>query len=173
MSEKARNLHAIQQGGAIMRISWLIVILCAVLAAFLAPAAATAAPTGHLAFTNADAQTRTFIGYYHSIKLTRAQEAVKNRALNSIPAPCCSDKPMRTCCCDCNLAKSVWGMSNYAVAKLGYTEAQLRDKVLAWLAFVNPRGFSGDSCYTGRCGLAFDANGCGGMSESRLVVRSW
>jgi len=131
---------------------------------------AEAKGTDPLSFTNVASQTRTFIGYYHSIRLTREQEIVKARALNSIPAPCCSDKPMRTCCCDCNLAKAVWGMSNYAVAKLGYSEAQLREKVLQWLAFINPGGFTGDSCYTGRCGLPFDNNGCGGMEESRLVV---
>lgn len=125
-----------------------------------------------LVFTDVQSQTRTFIGYYHSIRLTRDQENIKARALNSIPAPCCSDKPMRTCCCDCNLAKAVWGMSNYAVAKLGYTEPQLRDKVLEWLAFINPRGFTGNSCYTGRCGLPFADNGCGGMDESRLVFGS-
>ena len=152
------------------------VILCIVAAALVAPGAGIgtvhAAKSDPLVLTDVETQTRTFMGYYHSIRLTRDQESIKARALNSIPAPCCSDKPMRTCCCDCNLAKAVWGMSNYAVAKLGYTEAQLRDKVLEWLAFVNPGGFTGDSCYTGRCGLPFDANGCGGMQESQLVVRS-
>ena len=153
-----------------------VVILAAVLAVIAAPGPgirdAGASPSGALVFSDVEAQTRTFIGYHHSIKLTRDQEAIKARALNSIPAPCCSDKPMRTCCCDCNLAKAVWGMSNYAVAKLGYSEAQLRDKVIEWLAFINPGGFTGDSCYTGRCGLAFNDNGCGGMEESRLIVRS-
>jgi hypothetical protein len=159
-----------------MRQRSLVLFLVAVLAGLAMPLAlpgdAQAAKPAALVFSDVEGQTRTFIGYYHSIKLTRDQEAIKARALNSIPAPCCSDKPMRTCCCDCNLAKAVWGMSNYAVAKLGYTEEQLRDKTLEWLAFINPGGFTGDSCYTGRCGLPFDANGCGGMDESRLVVRS-
>jgi hypothetical protein len=151
----------------------LIVVSCALIAALAAPALAVSSKTKKdLTFTNAEAQARTFIGYYHSIKLTREQELIKARALSSLPAPCCSDKPMRTCCCDCNLAKSWWGMSNYAVAKLGYTEAQLRAKAIEWLAFVNPGGFSGDSCYTGRCELPFDSNGCGGMQESRLMVQS-
>lgn len=160
-----------------MRNPRFLVMLCAVLSVLVIPAGgvgrADASQPAPLVFNDVEAQTRTFIGYYHSIHLTRGQERIKAQALNAIPAPCCSDKPMRTCCCDCNLAKAVWGMSNYAVATLGYTEAQLRDKVLEWLAFINPGGFSGDSCYTGRCGLAFDANGCGGMQENRLVVRAY
>jgi len=159
-----------------MRKFWLVVIVCSIAAVLAAPGAGigTAHASRHapLVFSDVEAQTRTFIGYYHTIHLTREQELLKARALNAIPAPCCSDKPMRTCCCDCNLAKAVWGMSNYAVAELGYTEAQLRDKVVEWLAFINPGGFTGNSCYTGRCGMAFDNNGCGGMQESQLVVRS-
>lgn len=157
-----------------MRKFWLVVILSAVVSGIAAPGAGIgvvhASQSDALTFTDVDAQTRTFIGYYHSIQLTRDQELVKARALNAIPAPCCSDTPMRTCCCDCNLAKAVWGMSNHAVARLGYTEAQLRDKVVEWLAFINPGGFSGDSCYTGRCGMPFDSNGCGGMQESKLTA---
>jgi len=160
-----------------MRSFWLVILLMASLLVVAAPGAGVGAAQAKgadaLAFTNVASQTRTFIGYYHTISLTKEQELIKARALNSIPAPCCSDKPMRTCCCDCNLAKAVWGMSNYAVVKLGYNEAQLRDKVLEWLRFINARGFTGDSCYTGRCGLPFADNGCGGMDESRLVVRAW
>ena len=159
-----------------MRRLSLVLIVSAIFAVLALPGVgrgvAMAKGAAPLVFTDVGSQTRTFIGYYHSIALTREQESLKARALNSIPAPCCSDKPMRTCCCDCNLAKAVWGMSNYAVAKLGYSEARLRDKVLEWLAFINPGGFTGNSCYTGRCGLPFDDNGCGGMEESRLIVRA-
>ena len=38
-----------------------------------------------------------------------------------------------------------------------------------WFDFINPGGFSGDSCYTGGCGRSFAENGCGGMSSSRVV----
>lgn len=154
-------------------ISALIVVLAATTAL---PALGAQSARSHLtkqskiAFTDVASQTREFMGYYRDIRLTTAQQAVKERALRSIPAPCCSDYSILTCCCPCNLAKSVWGLANYSVAKLGQNEKQLRATVLEWLRFVNPSGFSGDSCYVGRCGAPFSANGCGGMEEQRLIL---
>lgn len=131
-----------------------------------------AGPVSHLSFTDASHQTKQFIGYFHSIHLTPDQQRTKQRVLGAIPAPCCSNYSIATCCCPCNLAKSVWGLSNYAIARLGYDERQLRSAVLDWLAFVNPGGFSGDSCFTGRCEMPFARNGCGSMAENRLTVRA-
>lgn len=154
-------------------ISILIVVL---IAASALPALGGQRTRNHLtkqptiAFTDVASQTRQFMGYYHDIHLTTAQQAVKERALRSIPAPCCSDYSILTCCCPCNLAKSVWGLANYSVAKLGQNEKQLRATILEWLHFVNPSGFTGNSCYVGRCGAPFSANGCGGMEEQRLIL---
>ncbi len=122
-----------------------------------------------LAFDDVPSQTREFIGYYHSISLNRAQNELKERTLGSIPAPCCQNDSILTCCCPCNLAKSVWGLAHYAIAVLRYDENLLRRAVLDWMRAANPGGFTGDACYQGRCGRSFAANGCGGMNEGRLV----
>jgi hypothetical protein len=116
-----------------------------------------------LEFTDVRAQAREFAGYYQSIQLTPEQEAVKKEALSAIPAPCCSDNSMYTCCCPCNMAKVVWGLSNHLIADKGYDATQVRKTVQEWLAFINPEGFSGDVCYTGRCNLPWAKGGCGGM----------
>ena len=122
-------------------------------------------------FRDAGSQTAEFIGYTRSITLTPEQQARKNRVLGSIPAPCCKDYSVATCCCPCNLAKSVWGLSNYLIAKKNATDAKLEASVKDWLCFVNAKGFSGDVCYSsGGCDRPFDANGCGGMDEKKLVI---
>lgn len=35
----------------------------------------------------------------------------------------------------------------------------------AWIRCVNPKGFSGDACFTGGCTRPFAQNGCGGMND--------
>ncbi|MEE8329012.1 MAG: hypothetical protein V3R54_03675 [Thermodesulfovibrionia bacterium] len=116
----------------------------------------------------ARAMVAKYIGYYKSIKLTPEQEKIKVTGLSSIPAPCCSDNSMATCCCPCNLAKSVWGLSNFLIAERGYNSAQVRQAAIDWLKFTNPDGYSGDTCYIGGCNRAFYQNGCGGMDERKL-----
>jgi hypothetical protein len=92
---------------------------------------------------------------------------------------------MSTCCCDCNLAKSVWGLSGYLAAEKGFGAEQVQESALQWLRFihsdyyvgrelanrgVNPDKYDlprGDSCYTGRCELPFEGAGCGGMGVLR------
>jgi hypothetical protein len=92
---------------------------------------------------------------------------------------------MSTCCCDCNLAKSVWGLSGYLAAEKGLGAEEVRASALQWLRFihsdyyvgqelaergVNPARYDlpqGDSCYTGRCELPFAESGCGGMGVLR------
>jgi len=116
-----------------------------------------------LEFTDVRTQAREFVGYYQSIQLTPEQEAVKKEALSALPAPCCSDNTAYTCCCPCNMAKTVWGLSNHLIADKGYDAAQVKKAVEEWIAFINPDGFSGDVCYTGRCNQPWAKGGCGGM----------
>src|SRR5689334_21557786 len=73
-----------------------------------------------------------YIGYYHSYRLTPEQAAVKNAALSRMPAPCCSDNTMATCCCPCNLAKAVWGYSAYLIVEKGYDANRLEKAVRKW-----------------------------------------
>jgi hypothetical protein len=122
-----------------------------------------------LKFYDVRVQTPEFIGYYNSIKLTAEQEKIKTDVLSTIPAPCCSEYSIATCCCPCNLAKSVWGLSNYAIAKLNYDEKKLKDAVLEWIKFTHKNGYTGDSCSHGRCGSSFSEDGCGGMKEDNIV----
>ena len=119
-------------------------------------------------FNDVHKQTEEFIGYYHSIQLTAEQEKVKNDALSKIPAPCCSEFTQATCCCPCNLAKSVWGLSNYLIVKQHYDANQVRETALEWIHFINKDGFDGNSCKTGRCPVPFNESGCGGMNESHI-----
>lgn len=120
-------------------------------------------------FDDVKARTQEFMGYEKSIRLTPQQQKVKQAALRSIPAPCCKEYSIATCCCPCNLAKSIWGLANYAVARLGYDTVQTKALVLDWLRATNPSGYSGDSCYRGGCPKRFSANGCGGMKEDAVV----
>ncbi len=109
-----------------------------------------------------------YIGYYKSIKLTPEQEKIKATALSSLPAPCCSDNSVATCCCPCNLAKSVWGLSSFLIAERGYNSQQVRQAAIDWFKLTNPNGYTGDACYIGGCNRAFNQNGCGGMNERKL-----
>jgi hypothetical protein len=130
--------------------------------------------------------TAQFIGYLKTYPLTPDQEAVKSEALSALEAPCCDDHTMYTCCCDCNLAKSVWGLSNYLIIEKGMGADAVRDAALQWLQFIRPEHYRVreleaqgvdpqtqglrhvESCYEGRCELPFSQAGCGGMDELRL-----
>jgi hypothetical protein len=116
----------------------------------------------------ARAQAAAFIADYRSIGLTPDQERTKIRALEAIPAPCCDDNSIATCCCPCNLAKAVWGLSARLIAEEGAGVRQVRESVRGWLHAVNERGWSGDACYVGRCDRPFHVYGCGGMDERMI-----
>lgn len=117
-----------------------------------------------LELTDVQSQAKEFVGYYQNIQLTPEQEAIKKEALTAIPAPCCSDNTSYTCCCPCNMAKTIWGLSNHLIADKGYDAAQVKTAVEEWIAFINPEGdFSGNVCYTGRCNQPWAKGGCGGM----------
>ena len=125
---------------------------------------------GKLVFRDVAIESREFLGYHSSIHLTAAQEAIKREVLAAMPAACCSDSNAYTCCCACNLSKTVWGLSNYVLTRHAASADELRQVVDAWRAHTNPGGYSGSSCYTGGCTLPFHENGCGGMSEADLVL---
>ena len=120
-------------------------------------------------FEAVEPQTRKFIEYYKAIRLTPEQEKVKTAALSPLQAVCCKDFSALTCCCPCNFSKSLWGMTHYLIAEKGYNAAQVQESAKAWIAYVNPNGFSGDSCNTGGCNRPFAQNGCGGMDDRALV----
>ncbi len=119
-------------------------------------------------FDDIPALTKKFIGYNRSIQLTPDQERIKAAALSSIPAPCCSEFPLATCCCPCNLAKSVWGLTKHLITDRGYGVDQVQVAAVRWVNAVNPNGFSGTVCKTGGCGRPFSQNGCGGMNENDI-----
>lgn len=126
---------------------------------------------GKIVFHDGNAQAEEFIGYYHTITLTPEQEAIKKAALEPMPAACCRDSSAYTCCCPCNLSKTVWGLSNLAISKYGANAKDVQRVVDSWLLYVNPTsGFSGDSCYKGGCGNPAHRGGCAGMEEAKLDV---
>lgn len=143
--------------------------LAALLLASLGQAGAATEAAKRPTFDDVKARTTEFIGWSNTIRLTPEQEKTKRQALGSIPAPCCAEYSIATCCCPCNLAKTVWGLANYAIARLGYDAAQTRALTVEWLQATNPSGYSGDSCHRGGCPKRFSANGCGGMKEDAVV----
>jgi hypothetical protein len=124
-----------------------------------------------LTFEGSRAEAERLMAYYRSIRLTTEQEAVKREALEAIPAPCCSNFTAATCCCECNLTRTIWGLSHFVIAERGFGVGQVRGAVNAWLQAINPSGFPGDSCFTGGCLRSFGEGGCGGMRESELIFR--
>ena len=130
--------------------------------------------------------TRQFLDYHRTAALTPAQQQMVDDALLPLRAPCCDDNSMATCCCPCNLAQGVWGLSGYLVAEKGYGAVQVRESALEWLRFIHSdyyvmeelrdRGidparhglFHEDACYAGACELPFTEGGCGGMGELKM-----
>lgn len=148
--------------------------LLILVAAFIAVQRLSAESGSHgddrLTFRNVRAQSEQFIDYSSSIRLTAAQERIKAEALEAIPAPCCKDYSMKTCCCPCNLAKSAWGLSHYLIAKKGYSAPEIKKAVVGWLAFINPKGFTGNACFQGGCKRPFKENGCAGMDATQVIL---
>jgi hypothetical protein len=142
--------------------------LCAALALEHAASSRSAAT---VRFFDAPSQAAEFIGYNRSITLTPAQEKLRDEALGTLPAACCDKFSQSTCCCPCNLAKTVWGLSNYMIVRQHATAAEVRTAARGWLKFVNRRGFTGDICdKAGGCGRTFSDDGCGGMDERNLLA---
>ncbi len=114
-------------------------------------------------------QVLELMGYYRSIELTPEQEAVRRQALASMPAPCCNNFSAATCCCECNLSRSIWGLSKLLITEHQAGAEQVCEAVEGWIKALNPTGYEGKTCSTGRCNLPFKHGGCGGMQEHRLV----
>lgn len=144
-------------------------VLAGLVLASLGQAGAATEVAKRPSFDDVKARTTEFIGWSNTIRLTPQQEKTKRQALGSVPAPCCKEYSIATCCCPCNLAKAVWGLANYAIVRLGYDAAQTRALTVEWLQATNPSGYSGDSCHRGGCPKRFAANGCGGMNEEAVV----
>jgi hypothetical protein len=121
-------------------------------------------------FHDLQSQTAAFISYYHDISLTPEEVLVRDEALSPIPAPCCDSYSTATCCCVCNLARSIWGLSNYLIHEEKFSAEEVGGAVIDWLMFTNPRGYSGNACFDGGCGRPFSRDGCGGMEEGKLVL---
>jgi hypothetical protein len=138
--------------------------VCWVIAIFIV-CTLSATTKDELQFTDVKKQTEEFIGYYHSIQLTPEQENIKTEALKPMPASCCKNFSQATCCCICNLSKSVWGLSKHLIANKKYTAVQVREAAQKWIDFTHPNGYAGDSCPSRRCGLPFHKDGCGGMGD--------
>ena len=123
---------------------------------------------GEIVFSDVQSQTGQFMDWEQTIRLTPEQEAIKKQALGAMPAPCCSDNSAYTCCCPCNLSRTIWGLANYLIAEQGAGVKKVQAKTTEWVAFVNPEGFSGDVCYRGGCPRPFKNNGCGGMKANQV-----
>jgi hypothetical protein len=118
------------------------------------------------------------------------QQAIRDAALSPLVAPCCDEYPASTCCCECNLSRSVWGLSDYLITEKGYGVDQVQEAALQWLHFIRPDyyvaseleqkgidpglwGLTTEStCFTNNCERPFYtkissgyAGGCGGMDE--------
>jgi hypothetical protein len=133
------------------------------------PAAAPAPGATGESFTGSREETARFIAYYGSIRLTPEQERVKVEALAAIPAPCCSNNSLATCCCPCNLAKAAWGLSAWLITEKGSGAGEVRQAAREWLAAAAPDGFSGDACYRGGCARPIHQDGCGGMDDRQVL----
>ena len=133
-------------------------------------ASGTTSPSSKtLEFDGSRAETELFMRYNRTIKMTTEQEARWREALGEMRAPCCDSFSAATCCCECNLARSIWGLAKFMVVMQDASAAEVRATVERWLSVANPNGFDGNSCASGRCGRSFRDSGCGGMSEDRLV----
>lgn len=173
--QKARDSQETQTGGArtglpVYRLLAAVLVLAAIAATYVSvgDGADPITPVGR--FSDVGTDTMQFIAYNQSVTLTPVQETIFEEALTGLKAPCCSDRTAHTCCCPCNMARSWWGLSKHLIADEGYDAYQVRSAVRDWFAYINPNGFSGKACYTGGCERPFHLDGCGGMSEDRLVL---
>lgn len=120
-------------------------------------------------FSDVRAQAKELIGYADSISLTPEQQKLKEQVLSKIPTTCCKQFSMATCCCPCNMAKTIWGLSNVMLVRHGANAVELKAAVESWVATIGKSGFTGDACFKGGCGRPFANNGCGGMDQDHII----
>ena len=125
--------------------------------------------TGHKhEFKGTREEAQEFMKANREISLTPAQEHVRLMALDEkdstgkpvVPAPCCADKTAATCCCECNLARTIWGLSKSLIVS-GADATEVREAVQDWTRTLNPAGYAGDACYVGRCNNSLKSDACG------------
>jgi len=134
--------------------------------------------------------TQQFIDWYDSIELSPEEQAIRDAALSPLAAPCCDEYPMSTCCCECNLSRSICVLYARAITEKGYGVNQVQEAALQWAHFIRPDyyvasgleqegidpglwGFTTEStCFAGHCDRPFYSEtesehlgGCGGMDE--------
>ncbi len=147
------------------------------------PTLAQVQPVGHKhEFKGTPEEAQYFMNKNREITLTPEQEKVRLVALDgkdgqgnpTVPAPCCADKTAATCCCQCNLARTIWGLSKSLIVA-GADATEVRETVNAWTNALNPAGYAGlkrvedSTCYVGGCGKSIRSDGCGGMDEKDLI----
>jgi hypothetical protein len=125
--------------------------------------------TEGILLTDVRSQSVEFMGFFRSINLKPHEETLMEEALSSIPAPCCSDYPASTCCCECNIIRTVWGLSKLLIREHNYSAKAVNAKAKEWLAYVNPQGYAGDACFNGGCNRPFHSDGCGGMNDKNII----
>jgi len=148
------------------------------LRAEIVPAAETETSYG---FALSPSNTQQFIDWYYATPLLPEEKEIMQQALETIPAPCCDDNSAATCCCECNLARSVWGLSAYLIHEKGYGIEEVREAARQWLQFargdyyiaaaLKARGYfpqdydltTYGSCYRGMCEFPLSQGGCAGM----------
>ena len=136
--------------------------------ALAGPAAPPKAGSKTPVFRDVKAQTLEFIRYA-DMSLAPEQEKIKDDVLSAIPTVCCKKFSMKTCCCPCNMAMTIWGLSNYMLVVKGANAAELKSAVLDWVKFIGPSGYTGDACFKGGCNRPFSRNGCGGMDHENVI----
>ena len=114
-------------------------------------------------------EVQTFMKFYDDIELTPEQEAIRVAALDPMPAPCCHAFSAATCCCKCNLSRSLWGLSKHLITERGADAETVRAAAESWVAKIGPEEWPGNTCQSGRCGQTFEEGGCGGMNPQHLV----
>jgi hypothetical protein len=114
-------------------------------------------------------RTIELIGYARSVRLTPEQASLKAAALEGIPAACGRRKTLDVRCCSCNLGKTVFGLASSLIAREHADAGRVRQAVMDWLEETNPRGYAGDACDRHRCDRPFREDGCGGMTEAKVV----
>ena len=144
-------------------------ILAGLVAVIVVSVAGLPAAKDEIVFDDVKARTRQFMEWEKTIRLTPEQEAVKKAALTKMPAPCCNDSSAYTCCCSCNVSRTIWGLSNHLIAEQGADAETVETKVNEWITFTSPNGYSGKACYTRGCSRAFKHDGCGGMRRGNVV----
>ena len=140
------------------------------LAAALALVLSTCGGSSEITFSDVETHPARLLEWESAIKLPPDQERVKKVALEAIPASCCSNNSAYTCCCPCNMSRSIWGLSAYTIVNQEASALDVREKVQDWQKFIAPDGHSGKTCYTaGGCQRPFSKDGCGGMTPNQVV----